>query len=46
MNPRLLIVSDERELRTWLRHHVEILWPDAAVDGDGAGAAATAARRR
>jgi DNA-binding response OmpR family regulator len=31
MNPRLLIVSDERELRTWLRHHVEILWPDAAV---------------
>ena len=31
MNPRLLIVSDERELRTWLRHHIEILWPDAAV---------------
>jgi eukaryotic-like serine/threonine-protein kinase len=32
MNPRLLIVSDERELRTWLRHHVEILWPDAVVE--------------
>ena len=32
MNPRLLIVGDERELRTWLRHHVEILWPDAAVE--------------
>ncbi|HEX2790189.1 MAG TPA: protein kinase [Steroidobacteraceae bacterium] len=32
MNPRLLIVGDERELRTWLRHHVEILWPDATVE--------------
>ena len=32
MNPRRLIVSDERELRTWLRHHVEILWPDAVVE--------------
>ena len=32
MNPRLLIVGAERELRTWLRHHIEILWPDATVD--------------
>jgi DNA-binding response OmpR family regulator len=32
MNPRLLIVSAERELRTWLRHHIEILWPDATVE--------------
>ncbi|HEY4974931.1 MAG TPA: protein kinase, partial [Steroidobacteraceae bacterium] len=22
----------ERELRTWLRHHIEILWPDATVE--------------
>ncbi|HXN79798.1 MAG TPA: protein kinase [Steroidobacteraceae bacterium] len=32
MNPRVLIVGEERELRTWLRHHIEILWPDAAVE--------------
>lgn len=32
MNPRLLIVGAERELRTWLRHHIEILWPDATVE--------------
>jgi DNA-binding response OmpR family regulator len=31
MNPRLLIVEAERELRSWLRHHIEILWPDATV---------------
>jgi serine/threonine protein kinase len=31
MNPRVLIVGAERELRTWLRHHIEILWPDATV---------------
>ncbi|HEX4025950.1 MAG TPA: protein kinase [Steroidobacteraceae bacterium] len=31
MNPRLLIVDAERELRLWLRHHVEILWPDGTV---------------
>jgi DNA-binding response OmpR family regulator len=31
MNPRLLIVDAERELRLWLRHHIEILWPDATV---------------
>jgi DNA-binding response OmpR family regulator len=32
MNPRLLIVAAERELRSWLRHHIEILWPDATVE--------------
>ena len=31
-NARLLIVAAERELRTWLRHHIEILWPDATVE--------------
>lgn len=31
MNPRVLIVEAERELRMWLRHHVEILWPDGSV---------------
>ena len=31
MNPRVLLVGTERELRTWLRHHIEILWPDATV---------------
>jgi DNA-binding response OmpR family regulator len=32
MNSRLLILGAERELRTWLRHHVEILWPDVTVE--------------
>jgi eukaryotic-like serine/threonine-protein kinase len=32
MNPRVLIAGAEREVRTWLRHHIEILWPDAAVE--------------
>ncbi|HTW75402.1 MAG TPA: protein kinase [Steroidobacteraceae bacterium] len=31
MNPRLLIVDADRELRSWLRHHVEILWPDGTT---------------
>ena len=31
MNPRLLIVEADRELRAWLRHHVEILWPDGTT---------------
>ena len=31
MNPRILLVIDERELRDWLRHHLDILWPDATV---------------
>jgi serine/threonine protein kinase len=31
MNPRVLIVDAERELRVWLRHHVEILWPDGTA---------------
>jgi DNA-binding response OmpR family regulator len=31
MNARLLIVDAERELRSWLRHHIEILWPDSTI---------------
>jgi serine/threonine protein kinase len=31
MNPRILLVIEERELRDWLRHHLDILWPDATV---------------
>ncbi len=31
MTPRVLIVEAERELRMWLRHHVEILWPDTTA---------------
>ncbi|HLK71610.1 MAG TPA: protein kinase [Steroidobacteraceae bacterium] len=31
MNPRVLLVEAERELRSWLRHHVEILWPDGSA---------------
>jgi eukaryotic-like serine/threonine-protein kinase len=32
MNPRILIAAAEREVRTWLRHHIEILWPDAVLE--------------
>lgn len=31
MSPRILLVIEERELRDWLRHHLDILWPDATV---------------
>lgn len=31
MTPRILLIMDERELRDWLRHHLDILWPDATV---------------
>jgi eukaryotic-like serine/threonine-protein kinase len=31
MKPRLLIVDADAELRSWLRHHIEILWPDARL---------------
>ncbi len=31
MTPRVLVVDAERELRVWLRHHIEILWPDGTV---------------
>jgi DNA-binding response OmpR family regulator len=31
VNPRILLVIEERELRDWLRHHLDILWPDATV---------------
>jgi hypothetical protein len=29
---RLLIIGGERELRLWLRHQIEILWPDASLE--------------
>jgi len=32
MNPRLLIIEADREFRTWLRHHVEVLWPAGTVE--------------
>jgi DNA-binding response OmpR family regulator len=32
VNPRILLVIEERELRDWLRHHLDILWPDAMVE--------------
>ncbi|HEY1725238.1 MAG TPA: protein kinase [Steroidobacteraceae bacterium] len=32
MKPRLLIIDTERELRTWLRHHIEVLWPGSSVE--------------
>jgi serine/threonine protein kinase len=32
VNLRLLIIGDERELRLWLHHQVDVLWPDAVVD--------------
>jgi DNA-binding response OmpR family regulator len=32
VNPRLLLVIEERQLRDWLRHHLDILWPDASLD--------------
>ncbi len=32
MNPRVLLVIEERELRHWVRHHIEILWPEGVVD--------------
>jgi DNA-binding response OmpR family regulator len=31
MKPNILLVIEERELRDWLRHHIDILWPDALV---------------
>jgi DNA-binding response OmpR family regulator len=32
VNPRILLVIEERQLRDWLRHHLEILWPEASVE--------------
>jgi hypothetical protein len=32
VNSRLLIVGGDRELRLWLRHQVEVLWPNAVVE--------------
>jgi DNA-binding response OmpR family regulator len=31
MTPRILLVTEERELRDWMRHHLDILWPEATV---------------
>jgi DNA-binding response OmpR family regulator len=32
MRPSILLVIDERELHDWLRHHIDILWPEATVE--------------
>jgi DNA-binding response OmpR family regulator len=32
MKPHILIAEADRELRAWLRHHIEILWPDGRVE--------------
>jgi eukaryotic-like serine/threonine-protein kinase len=32
VNSRLLIIGEQRELRLWLRHQVDVLWPDAQVE--------------
>ena len=32
MKPRILLVIEERELRDWLRHHIDILWPEGGVE--------------
>jgi len=32
MNPRILLLIEERELRDWLRHHLDILWPDVSIE--------------
>src|SRR5665213_4391826 len=31
-HPRILLVIDERELRDWLRHHIDILWPEGSAE--------------
>ncbi len=31
MKPRFLIATAERDLSIWLRHHIDVLWPDAPV---------------
>jgi DNA-binding response OmpR family regulator len=32
MKPNILVVEEERELRDWLRHHIEILWPEGLIE--------------
>jgi eukaryotic-like serine/threonine-protein kinase len=32
MRPHILLSVEERELRDWLRHHIDILWPDASIE--------------
>jgi eukaryotic-like serine/threonine-protein kinase len=36
MKPDILVVEADRELRAWLRHHIEILWPDGRVEDSDA----------
>jgi DNA-binding response OmpR family regulator len=36
MKPHILVVEADRELRAWLRHHIEILWPDGRVEDSDA----------
>jgi len=30
--PRILIVESDKQYRSWLRHHLEIIWPEAHPD--------------
>jgi DNA-binding response OmpR family regulator len=30
--PRILLAIEDRELRDWLRHHIDILWPEGSVE--------------
>jgi eukaryotic-like serine/threonine-protein kinase len=30
--PRILIVESDKQYRSWLRHHLEIIWPEAQPD--------------
>jgi CheY-like chemotaxis protein len=32
MKPTILVVEEERELRDWLRRHIEILWPEGLIE--------------
>ena len=32
MKPNILVVEEERELRDWLRRHIEILWPEGLIE--------------
>jgi eukaryotic-like serine/threonine-protein kinase len=32
MKPSILVVEEERELRDWLRRHIEILWPEGSIE--------------
>jgi eukaryotic-like serine/threonine-protein kinase len=32
MKPNILVVEEERELRDWLRRHIELLWPEGLIE--------------